>query len=456
MPSRKSLSGTIVALVLTASGIGVGTGSAEASTTGAGYHQQGRVGGGVASYAHFGSAADTVLVGDWDGDGIDTLAVRRGYTYYVSNSPSGGATSYSFGYGSAKDVVLVGDWNGDGVDTLGVRRGNSYYLTDNPRGGAGTHVFKYGNTSDAIIVGDWNGDGRSTLGVRRGYTYYLTDTEGGVAQTVARFGTASDVVFTGDWNADGKDSLGVRRGSSYYLANAISGGRTNVTETFGAAVDSVYIGDWNGDGTDTLAVRRSSQPTVPGDGSFAVGTHLPRGLYKGAAPADGCYWERVRDFSGDVESINANYFGFNQSPLYVEITTDDAGFNTDGCARWVMAFPTDSARYVSVRDGQYRVGKDIRTGRYQAPGGDDCYWATLSSFRGDVDSVSVNGYGDSGPIVDVSSADVGFQSESCGTWTRLGPASSLATTRERTVEPDRLDIEATRRAAARAGALQGR
>jgi hypothetical protein len=30
----------------------------------------------------------------------------------------------SFIYGNPGDTVLVGDWNGDGTDTLAVRRGN--------------------------------------------------------------------------------------------------------------------------------------------------------------------------------------------------------------------------------------------------------------------------------------------------------------------------------------------
>ena len=32
------------------------------------------------------------------------------------------------GYGEAGDEVFVGDWDGDGVDTFAVRRGNVFYL----------------------------------------------------------------------------------------------------------------------------------------------------------------------------------------------------------------------------------------------------------------------------------------------------------------------------------------
>jgi hypothetical protein len=70
----------------------------------------------------YGQASDVVLVGDWNGDGRSTLAVRRGRTYYVRNSLSGGPADTTFVYGLASDEEHVGDWNRDRRDTLGVRR----------------------------------------------------------------------------------------------------------------------------------------------------------------------------------------------------------------------------------------------------------------------------------------------------------------------------------------------
>jgi hypothetical protein len=53
---------------------------------------------------------------------VATLAVRRGRTYYVRNSLSGGPADTTFVYGLASDEAHVGDWNRDRRDTLGVRR----------------------------------------------------------------------------------------------------------------------------------------------------------------------------------------------------------------------------------------------------------------------------------------------------------------------------------------------
>jgi hypothetical protein len=40
----------------------------------------------------------------------------------VKNSLSFGSADAVFGYGIPIDVAFVGDWDGDGTDTLGVRR----------------------------------------------------------------------------------------------------------------------------------------------------------------------------------------------------------------------------------------------------------------------------------------------------------------------------------------------
>ena len=70
----------------------------------------------------YGDPGDTTVVGDWDGDGKDTLAVRRGNIYYVRNSLTTGRADTQITYGNPGDQVLVGDWDGDGKDTFGVWR----------------------------------------------------------------------------------------------------------------------------------------------------------------------------------------------------------------------------------------------------------------------------------------------------------------------------------------------
>ncbi|HLT85017.1 MAG TPA: hypothetical protein VKZ83_12355, partial [Phototrophicaceae bacterium] len=70
----------------------------------------------------YGRDSDLVLVGDWDGDGKDTITVRRGRTYYVNNRLAGGEATIVLDFGRPADASLAGDWDGDGVDGIGVRR----------------------------------------------------------------------------------------------------------------------------------------------------------------------------------------------------------------------------------------------------------------------------------------------------------------------------------------------
>ncbi|MCW1804365.1 Ltp family lipoprotein [Brachybacterium squillarum] len=211
----------------------------------------------------YGKASDRVYTGDWNGDGKDSLAVRRGQTYYFSNS-LGGSASTVVNYGKATDTVLVGDWDGDGKDTLAVRRGQTYYFTNSLSGGKATTVLNYGKATDTVLVGDWNGDGKDTLAVRRGQTYYFSNSlTGGKASSVINYGKASDKVLVGDWNADAKDTLAVRRGNVYYISNRLSGGAAAIVQAYGRATDTTLAGDWNGDRKDTLGVRRVAEASGP-------------------------------------------------------------------------------------------------------------------------------------------------------------------------------------------------
>ena len=48
--------------------------------------------------------------------------MRRGNTFYVKNTIASGVADEAFSYGKTSDTVLVGDWDGDGKDTFMVRR----------------------------------------------------------------------------------------------------------------------------------------------------------------------------------------------------------------------------------------------------------------------------------------------------------------------------------------------
>ncbi|HEY0118457.1 MAG TPA: hypothetical protein VGC04_06735, partial [Cellulomonas sp.] len=390
------------------------------------YLTNGTTGGAADITFAYGRADDVVLVGDWDGDGTDTLGVRRGNTYYLTNGTTGGAADITFSFGRADDVVLVGDWNGDGKDTLGVRRGNMYYLTNGTTGGAADITFAYGKGGDVVLVGDWNGDGTDTLGVRRSNVYYLTNgTTGGAADITFSYGRADDVVLVGDWDGDGKDTLGVRRTSTYYLTNGTTGGPANITFSYGRGTDVVLVGDWNGDGKDTLGVRRPAVPTSFGEGQFRVGTDIAAGRYKTTIPADSlCYIESAAT-NGDIIDNVLVYMSVSTT-YYWDVDATDGIVTSQDCGTWHTVSPSDAPQLVAQpADGRFRVGIDIAPGTYRTvvPGSESmaCYVESSNGFRGSA-TVLNNANFDGGATVNwtVSPSDVGFESEGCGTWTKVG------------------------------------
>ncbi|WP_159791824.1 hypothetical protein [Puerhibacterium puerhi] len=359
-------------------------------------------------------------------------ADNLGKWYYLSNGTKGGPADVTFAYGRSDDVTLIGDWDGDGKDTLAVRRGATYYLTNQATGGAASTVFTYGKPGDTVLVGDWNGDRKDTLAVRRAATYYLTNgTRGGKADTVFTYGKPGDTVLVGDWNGDRKDTLAVRRAATYYLTNGTRGGKADTVFTYGKPGDTVLVGDWNGDRKDTLGVRRVQGPTpssggaatIKGDGTYRVGTEVAPGRYKARVPADSwlCYWASARDARG--EDIVANDVALPGETLYWDITASVPWVETDGCGTWTKVSADDAPRLVSpIRDGFYRVGIDIAPGTYQAtvPADDLCYVESLSAFDGDLDSVIANDLADAGTRITwaIEPGDEGFRAAGCGTWTR--------------------------------------
>lgn len=71
---------------------------------------------------YYGRTGDGAYAGDFDGDGLDTIALRRGNVFHISNALQDGHSEWLIAYGRSNDNVLIGDWDGDGVDTPAVNR----------------------------------------------------------------------------------------------------------------------------------------------------------------------------------------------------------------------------------------------------------------------------------------------------------------------------------------------
>jgi hypothetical protein len=162
-----------------------------------------------------------------------------------------------------------------------------------------------------------------------------------------------------------------------------------------------------------------TQPPIPNfaDGTHVVGTDIEAGRYIVQANA-GCYWARLRDASGDMGSIIANDNANGQA--VVDIAATDGLFESKRCGRWQQFNETTARPPESIGDGTWAVGIQVTPGRYRNTGGTGCYWARLSNFGEEMGSILANDNVSGQTIVDVAPTDVGFNSNRCGTWQKVG------------------------------------
>ena len=83
--------------------------------------------------------------------------------------------------------VLVGDWDGDGVRSYGVRVGSRVvFYSENSVLAAPVASLSLGRVSDRVFVGDWDGDGRDTLALVRGRSVFYQQVMDSSATTAGR------------------------------------------------------------------------------------------------------------------------------------------------------------------------------------------------------------------------------------------------------------------------------
>ena len=204
----------------------------------------------------FGQGPDQPVVGDWDGDGRDTMGVFDpvGRRFSLRNGISAGpADLITPPIGPFGAVPLVGDWDGDGRDELGVydsvqRRFSFTSLT----GAQLRSSLVLGAAGDVPVVGDWNGDGTDDIGIFTSgtQTFSLRQQDGSV--TERRLGETHDAPVIGDWDGDRVDDLGMYNATTRMFALRAADGSLR-QQFLGGFRDTPVVGDWNGSGRDAPA-----------------------------------------------------------------------------------------------------------------------------------------------------------------------------------------------------------
>jgi hypothetical protein len=149
---------------------------------------------------YFGNPGDIPLVGDFNGDGCDTVSLYRKseHRIYIINALGEdgkglGAADYFFEFGNPGDVPFTGDFDGDGIDEVGLRRPSNgmVMLKWTLSGGNADYQFIYGSNGDVPYAADWNGDGTDTIALYRpsnGDWYIRLTNSAGAANHTISFG----------------------------------------------------------------------------------------------------------------------------------------------------------------------------------------------------------------------------------------------------------------------------
>lgn len=110
------------------------------------------------------------------------------------------------------------------------------------------------------------------------------------------------------------------------LANGNETGPAVVTISLSdKGFESRGCGTW----TDDLSSITAGADAAFGDGTYIVGTDISTGTWRADSP-EGCYWARLRGFSGAMGDLIAND---NASGL-VTISQTDGGFASNRCGTW--------------------------------------------------------------------------------------------------------------------------
>jgi hypothetical protein len=155
----------------------------------------------------FGTPGAVPLMGDWDGDGIDTVGTYDPPTTTVTlrNANDAGPADIAFTLGQPGDAAIAGDFDGDGVDTIG---------SWDPA----TGVVTISTPSGAL-------DSEVTL-VVEGHRFFTGDRTGDGAETPAMFAPATTIVYLRYSNTTGVFDESYpwvgRRGSRSRADSAIS------------------------------------------------------------------------------------------------------------------------------------------------------------------------------------------------------------------------------------------
>jgi hypothetical protein len=219
----------------------------------------------------YGNTALTSRVGDWDGDGIPTVATfdTGSGIWNLRNSNGPGPAEITIQYGGGPwNTPVVGDWNGDGIDTIGVvdPSTHNWNLRNSNLPGNPDISFQYGGANSTPVVGNWDGAGADGIGVyynANGNWDLRQGVSGGNPDISFQYGGSTAEPVVGNWDGVGAAGIGVyyNANGNWDLRQGVSGGNPDISFQYGGSAWAPIVGDWDGNGSDTAGARSNDPPT---------------------------------------------------------------------------------------------------------------------------------------------------------------------------------------------------
>lgn len=193
------------------------------------------------------------------------------YTWAMKIQRSGGDYTNTIMWGLANSQPLVGDYNGDGKDDLAIfyPPTGAWYIrqyADDVSPTAIVNGTRWGFATCKAVPGDYDGDGKDDLAVfdKNNGNWYIYSLTGKVIANKISWGWAGAMPIPGDYNKDGTNDLAVYNpiNGKWYI-RTISGQVLAWNIGWGFQGCTVVPGDYDGDGANDLAVYYPGKDLEP-------------------------------------------------------------------------------------------------------------------------------------------------------------------------------------------------
>ena len=222
------------------------------------------------------------VIGDWNGDGRDTVGLYesacRSFVLANENSASSNLSVVNLSLAPATNnaIPLAGDWNGDGLDTVALYDPTQYkFYLQTPQGTATAMAWKDAPSGSLIandfvpLAGDFTGSGHDSIALLQRSTgrIYVGTVEAKPQYKILNSSLPSDATSTplvGNWNGAGTSETGVfQAGSlSFALYQDLIANTTPNTITVSATLDT-SPNAINFVPVKTATAKSAAMPVVP-------------------------------------------------------------------------------------------------------------------------------------------------------------------------------------------------